>query len=551
MRQFLKGQSAVERFGGNEIRPEDGEQLKGHESSMQGPHRSSPDLLQSAQAMALQRVREQMVNHRKAQKREQRKKKKAMQEQRGCAEDLEVFASKTRQRLEEQIKQSAHMAVAPPKAQTLTAEEEQAHQAELEQFRVKTQQRIIRKLWSKLPQIKDGRVALGAGEGLTADAFARRRIAVVGAGPVGLWTAMLIRRRYGKARSHGAGFMMRPDAPEVVVLEHRPEDQHGCGRGDIRIALSANTQSLLGKRAGGCWMSGMALSEIEAVLLRKWRQVSSAPESTVFGSPVNDMDDLAAQGFDAVLWAGGRRSLDKDTRLRLGCPSKVGEAENALVFSLQGMRCHSQSELEELCALDHSIFVQQHSGCKSLRVMLRPGLGGDVVAWVWLMGLPEDVASLESRTATCGTGPSLEETLLSVVRNDVLSFPMIQKAVSGLQQRLQPNGTVGVRWVEAAYWSADRVVCPVRRVDGSNMPVVLLGDAASGKPFYTGTTLNQHFWDVASMVDGIDWIDDGSPFNIERFHIHEKRYQARLKQNPAFHRGLFNEKVPRPVSPIS
>eukprot|EP00746_Dinoflagellata_sp_MGD_P165665 gnl/MRDRNA2_/MRDRNA2_95079_c0_seq1.p1 gnl/MRDRNA2_/MRDRNA2_95079_c0~~gnl/MRDRNA2_/MRDRNA2_95079_c0_seq1.p1 ORF type:complete len:528 (-),score=96.90 gnl/MRDRNA2_/MRDRNA2_95079_c0_seq1:14-1597(-) len=509
--------------------------------------KESPQLL-CAQTAALQRIREQFVHQRKAKKQEQRNKLKEIQKKRGHGQNLDLFAEKTRQRIEEQKQVSVPDCASSPADPAKTAEEEQAHQQELEKFRAKTQKRIIHKLWAKLPQIKDGRVALTAEEGLTPDAFAKRRIAVIGAGPVGLWTAMLIRRRYGKSKNRGAGFLMRPDAPEVTVLEYRPEDQHGCGRGDIRIALSANTQNLLGKRAGGRFMSGMALSEIEGVLLRKWRLLS-APGCTVFGSNVSSLEEMAARGFDAVLWAGGRRSLDAETRERLGCSSKVGDAENALVFSLRGMRCQAQSDLEEFCALDHSIFVQQQSGCSSLRVMLRPGLGGDIVAWVWLMGLPADVAALEARTAVSGTGSTLLEALLSVVKSDLPSVPAIEKAVNALQQRVQPSGPVGVRWVEASYWSADHAVCSVPRTNGSHMPVILLGDAACGKPFYTGTTLNQHFWDVAALVDTIDWIDDGAPFNVERFHAHECRYQARLKQNPAFHRGPLGEKVPRLVSP--
>lgn len=509
--------------------------------------KESPQLL-CAQTAALQRIREQFVHQRKAKKKDQRNKLKEIHQRRGHGQNLDQFAEKTRQRIEEKVKVAVPESVSSPADPAQTAEEELAHQQELEKFRAKTQQRILHKLWAKLPQIKDGRVAVTAEEGLTADAFAKRRIAVIGAGPVGLWTAMLIRRRYGKSKNRGAGFLMRPDAPEVTVFETRQEDQHGCGRGDIRIALSANTQNLLGKRAGGRFMSGMALSEIEGVMLRKWR-VLSAAECTVFGSDINNLEELAARGFDAVLWAGGRRSLNVETRERLGCSSKVGDAENALVFSLRGMRCQSQIELEEFCALDHSVFVQQQSGCTSLRVMLRPGLGGDIVAWVWLMGLPADVAALEARINVSGTGSSLPEAFLSVVKSDLPSVPAIEKAVNALQQRIQPSGPVGVRWVEASFWSADHAVCSVPRPDGSHMPFILLGDAACGKPFYTGTTLNQHFWDVAAMVDTIDWTDDGAPFNVERFHAHECRYQARLKQNPAFHRGLLGEKITRQVSP--
>lgn len=58
------------------------------------------------------------------------------------------------------------------------------------------------------------------------------------------------------------------------------------------------------------------------------------------------------------------------------------------------------------------------------------------------------------------------------------------------------------RWVDAAFWAAARSVCDLGALgDCAGSPLVLLGDALCGKPFYTGTTLNGHLKDVAAMVD--------------------------------------------------
>merc|ERR1712050_793810 len=98
------------------------------------------------------------------------------------------------------------------------------------------------------------------------------------------------------------------------------------------------------------------------------------------------------------------------------------------------------------------------------------------------------------------------------------SVSVLRCAAEVLQQRVRPTAC-SVRWVEAAFWSSDHVVCDLTPLGGSEaiQPLLLLGDAACGRPFYTGTTLNRHFWDVAALVDEVDWIHDGSPFPGSRF----------------------------------
>lgn len=67
-----------------------------------------------------------------------------------------------------------------------------------------------------------------------------------------------------------------------------------------------------------------------------------------------------------------------------------------------------------------------------------------------------------------------------------------------------------MRCVDASFWSSERAVCELLpEVSGALglllslwrlRPLILMGDALAGKPFYTASTLNRHLWDVAQLV---------------------------------------------------
>ncbi|CAE8739381.1 unnamed protein product, partial [Polarella glacialis] len=119
--------------------------------------------------------------------------------------------------------------------------------------------------------------------------------------------ALLIAQKYRWLDS-GTG-TRRPDAPEIVVLEGRSEEAH-CTRTDIRIALSSSTQSMLNQRTKSRrFASGMPVAEIEECLMRRWKKVAPGEAKIQYGRPITDPAELAAEGFDCVLWAAGRRSL--------------------------------------------------------------------------------------------------------------------------------------------------------------------------------------------------------------------------------------------------
>ena len=96
----------------------------------------------------------------------------------------------------------------------------------------------------------------GGAERATSKSKQRRRIAIVGAGPVGLWAANLIMLRHARrVRRPVAGsgataaraapvFIRSKDAPEIVIFEQRAEQDH-CSRRNVRITLDAHTVACL------------------------------------------------------------------------------------------------------------------------------------------------------------------------------------------------------------------------------------------------------------------------------------------------------------------
>lgn len=471
---------------------------------------------------------------------------------------------------------------------------------------------------------------------------ARRRIAVVGAGPVGLWVATLIakqhsRRVKGTAPSEGLRFIRSPDCPDIVVLERRAEEEH-CARRNVRITLDEHTVSLLNKHTKtNRFVSGMALAEIERILLEQWRRLGGKGSLT-YGSHIDSPAALVErEDWDLVLWAGGRNSLDDACRRSLGCSMHIGDAEEIIVFEMRGFSLPAASstkatrqvhlgDLQELAAVDLTSVAckaalaatTQLSACaNSYRVVLRaandssPGSGksasrkGPVpIGWLWLMGLPAEfkaakAAAAANRTAAAGdqqppaslsealevelkrlgligtesgSGNSSVETCgsnaeggISEAANSSNDWILgLGAAVAALQERVLCPSEVTSRWVDAAYWSSDRVVCslPGRAPGERNTPLVLVGDSAMGKPFFLGTTLNIHLAEVKAMtrLPAVKWGNccydasgpqaassegkqgslhhgmAGESAALAPLLPHERRYQQLLARTPGFRR---------------
>lgn len=429
---------------------------------------------------------------------------------------------------------------------------------------------------------------------------------------MGIWAATLIMLRHARRvqpsnsppAPAAATFIRGPDAPEVVVFERRAQEEH-CSRRNVRITLDEHTVALLNKHTKSKqFVSGMALAEIERILLEQWRQLGG-PRGFEYCNHIESPADLAATGeWDLILWAGGRWSLDDATRKELNCNMRVGEAEDVLVFELRGFapqrrgagepRPTRLEDLAQLAAMDLgstacqaalSVAQEAAASCQ-YKVVLRFSRDGELgagakgkappLAWLWLLGLPPELKAARA-SAAAAKGPkdplqSMPDALESELERLGLGgesagdgatsasarwLAGLRAAVVALQDRLFSPSSVSVRWVNASYWSSDRIVCSVPGGDsGKNTPLVLIGDAAMGKPFYTGTTLNVHLAEVKafSRLPVIRWgsSQDASPADERRRSTryavdeslaakmpllpYEQRYKELLLRTPAFHR---------------
>ncbi|CAE7349030.1 APK2A, partial [Symbiodinium necroappetens] len=439
---------------------------------------------------------------------------------------------------------------------------------------------------------KGGRKAAGK-------ATRRRRIAIAGAGPVGLWAANLIMLRHARrvqrpAAGNGAvaakaakasGFIRSKDAPEIVIFEQRAEEDH-CSRRNVRITLDAHTVALLNKHTKSKrFESGMALAEIESILLDQWRRLGGS-NSIRFGSKTSPEEIAAEADWDLILWAGGRRSLDDATRAEMSCDLHVGESEEVLVFEMRNFTPGKSAasvkiqELEQLAAVDLT-FCARSAGAAtgacgeqcspsslSYRIVLRVAQDAATtppkpLCWLWFMGLPEELKAAKEKL---GRGkPKPCESILAALENELsrLGFspdgpswiPQILAAAASLQEKLLNPAETTVRWVDASFWSSTHAVCaaPAPGPTGKRAPFLILGDAAMGKPFYTGTNLNVHFTEVKALsrLPVIRWgsgtqmpsrcssqfLLTSDEAAVAAYQPYEDRFQEVLTRTPGFRRS--------------
>lgn len=223
-------------------------------------------------------------------------------------------------------------------------------------------------------------------------------------------------------------------------------------------------------------------------------------------------------------------------------------------------------------SLDLTNLFRHAVKCPTMRVMFRSGLEGSQSCFLWFYGLPDEVAAAvpESRSAPAA-GPAAVNPG-EVIISPMKQFPTVLEAVEAtlvdvssvgaqalrvaaglLQQRVRPK-LCTARWVDASYWSCDRSLCDLAKLSGASTstssdvgdrqartkfvgpPLLALGDSCCGKPFVLSSTLMKHIWDVATLIDEVDWTHDGVPMSSFAFEPHERRYQTEICRVPEFHR---------------
>lgn len=362
------------------------------------------------------------------------------------------------------------------------------------------------------------------------------RIAIVGAGPVGLWTAVLLARQHTILTANSSGpprIACPPSAPKVDVLEHRSDDS-GYGTRRIVLAMATATQDMLNKNltSGRSLASEHAFSPtcsinfVEAKLRENFeRYVAAGFGSLRFGVQVSRPEALFAEGYDVVIVAAGRQAMDDEWREANGFAVSTSNPEDALILKYHG----------SVAAGAHLNDKVSRAVGGGVRIFLRPG-AVENQGWAWIMGLP---AALAARVRTelarlhaddQGSFPTFSALWAALGDDELLAdscsggtSDFSGQAMRLLDEALQPT-EVTARVTTAAFWHSESVARRVQSADTDGW-LVLAGDVGSGRPFYLGSTLNGHLHDVTTLAQGPPWSrwdPEGSPFKK-----YAERYRAR------------------------
>jgi len=390
------------------------------------------------------------------------------------------------------------------------------------------------------------------------------RVAVVGAGPVGLWIAVLLARAHARFFQTSSGFRIsrHPQAPVINVFERRA-DSSGWGSRRVVLAMSNASQDTLNSRllsrnelcARHCFSPTCSINLIESVLRQEFEKYTECGFGALhMGCQIEDPEALLAD-HDVVFVATGRNWPCDQWREGHGFQVAMGRHEEALILKFT---LPPGPELQKT--------VQEaRSGVGRFEVpgqpmyILRPGASEDQ-GWLWIMGLSPDVlnhirSSLESRTSEEAL-PDLpgKATFTSFLDmwNSLTSFAPRRNRPSKKKSRKQkpqlgPNSAltyldqllrpleVAPRVTLACFWHSNEVVEHVHRGDLEGW-IVLVGDAACGKPFYLGTNLNGHFQDAMSLLSApwTEWPKQGETSGSDPFKRYVSEYRKRISESQGF-----------------
>jgi len=339
------------------------------------------------------------------------------------------------------------------------------------------------------------------------------RIAVVGAGPVGLWVAVLLAREHAKMFATTAGFRITrpPSAPIIDVFERRT-DNNGYGTRRIILAMSDASQTLLNQHmtsgrelcANHNFAPACSINLVESSLREEFEKfAANGFGSLQLGDAVPAPEELL-KDHDVVFVATGRGFPSEEWRQERGMQVRVGRTETALIlkFALETTPDLSRT----LAELADSLARLEVKG--QPHVFLRPG-PTDEEGYVWLLGLSADAlarigTTLEDKRGIVFTSfrQMWSELTTTSTSSSLRKKDKAPKAAFALMDKQLKAINVSARVSEASFWHSDEIVQRVERPDASIGWIVLVGDAACGKPFYLGSTLNGHFNDLTSLISG-------------------------------------------------
>lgn len=391
------------------------------------------------------------------------------------------------------------------------------------------------------------------------------RVAVIGAGPVGLWIAVLLARAHARLFLTTSGVKMErpPTAPIINVKEQRIDDS-GWGSRRVVLAMSNVSQDLLNSHmltdretcARHSFSPACSINFIESKLREEFEKYVATGFGTLeLGQGIHGPESLLAD-HDVVFVASGRRWPGDDWRQARGLQVNVGKTEEALIlkFVLEA----SPNTARTLSEVRGALGRFEAPGHPTY--ILRPG-ATEEQGYLWVLGLapelldrarsaledlkheqdllqemqcgrrrvqqagagkmeesaepgrqsPKPNVQLEPGTfisfrdmwasLTSASNPSSPTARPSSPTKNGNKHPAVnlKAAFAHLDKHLKPL-EVSPRITVASYWHSEEVVHRVQKPDGSVGWIVLVGDAACGKPFYLGSNLNGHFHDAMALL---------------------------------------------------
>ena len=225
------------------------------------------------------------------------------------------------------------------------------------------------------------------------------RIAIVGAGPAGLWLAVLIARKHSTLvyGANGPRIVRNSNAPTIDIFEaRRPFGGDGDGgakaHGERQVVLAITqategllNRNLVGVSAAHCGTHAFAptsrIGELERLLAAEFERYAAAGFGKLqYGTPLDNPDELheASRGaYDVVCVGSGRRGAPDAWRAERGMESIVEGTSMALILEFSGARTSS----------DHRLEAGVSRAISPAQVFLRPG-EKEGCGWAWLVGLP-------------------------------------------------------------------------------------------------------------------------------------------------------------------
>lgn len=381
------------------------------------------------------------------------------------------------------------------------------------------------------------------------------KVAIVGAGPTGLWLGVLLARKHASFANGPNGQLISRNlnAPTIHIFEKRQRRGAAGGSGSstsastgsskahggrsIVLAITQQTQqllnsNLLGRTISSCASNAFAptsrIGDIERILLDEFERFVAAGFGDVhFDADVPDPDELHEEsrgGFDVVVVASGRRTLTDEWRAARQMQSVVEGTAAAAIVEFYGARPSADGWASVVAAASRALSPAQ--------IFVRPGADSRS-GWVWFVGLPEAlseriregqqrrkasqpgreeemalslVAALEALLAQgegggCSVSSAVEASGGRGATATLAGQAGLFEALRTLDVALKAKGAKA-GWTEASYWRSSSVM---HAPEGARGPTLLVGDTCCGRPFWLGSTLNGHFSDVAQLALAPCW----------------------------------------------